>query len=81
MIRSHMISRYNMRPGEHRIFCRKYSMKTCFDEVDVRQNDTQTKSLFDEMARVFDEVSHIRLLSGHFWCVSLNIYCLGPKSG
>ena len=23
--------------------------ETCFDEVDVRQNDTSTKSLFDEM--------------------------------
>ena len=31
-------------PGEHRIFHRKYSTKTCFDEVDIRQNDTLTKA-------------------------------------
>ena len=46
-----MISRYNMGPGEHRIFRRKYSTKTCFDEVKIRQNDNSTKSFFDEMVQ------------------------------
>ena len=36
---------------EPRIFRRKYSTKPCFDEVDIRPNDTSTKSLFDEMAQ------------------------------
>ena len=30
-----MISRYNMGPGEHRIFRRKYSTKHCFDEMEI----------------------------------------------
>ena len=30
-----MISRYNMAPGEHRIFRRKYSTKNCFDEMEI----------------------------------------------
>ena len=38
-------------PGEHRIFRRKYSTKTCFEEVNFRQNDTSTKSFFNEMAQ------------------------------
>ena len=46
-----MISRYNMGPGEHRIFRRKNLTKNCFDEVEIRQNDNSTKSFFDEIVQ------------------------------
>ena len=58
-----------MAASEHRIFRREYSTKTCFDEVDFRQNDTSTKSLFRRNGSVdevlFDEVLYIPKIDGN----------------